>query len=111
MTDQIEELKKTVKRVTPGPSWIVDAYFKPVIERLEATEAQVRQLKTSRPIDEWHEDIGDVLWWTFPIEEAPYCGNPIDSEWPGYHTHWTPIVVPEAASEDINLPGRKQPNE
>jgi hypothetical protein len=99
MTDQIEELKKTVKRVTPGPAWVVDVYFKPFIERLEAAEAQVRQLKTARPIDEWHEDYGDVLWWTFPIEEAPYCGNPLDSAWPGYHTHWTPIVVPEKEAE------------
>ncbi|MCV4233330.1 hypothetical protein OHJ21_19285 [Virgibacillus sp. LDC1] len=101
MTDQIEELKKIFKSAIAGPSWVVDVYFKPFIERLEAAEAQVRQQKTARPIDEWHEDIGDVLWWAFPIEEAPYCGNPLDSEWPGYHTHWTPIVVP------INLPGEE----
>jgi len=66
----------------------------------------------ARPLDEWTEADGDVLWWTFPIEEAPYLGSPIclghtveihtqDSlrpriaarcqigGWPGYHTHWT----------------------
>jgi hypothetical protein len=39
----------------------------------------------------WHEDMGDVLWWRFPIDEAPYVGSPIASDWPGYHTHFTPL--------------------
>ncbi|OMF37452.1 hypothetical protein BK133_05190 [Paenibacillus sp. FSL H8-0548] len=46
------------------------------------------------PIDEWHEDIGDVLWWLFPIQEPPYCGSPLDSNWPNFHTHWTPLIIP-----------------
>lgn len=49
----------------------------------------------ARPIDEWDEDMGDVLWWKFPIEEAPYVGSPLDAAWPGYHTHWTPIPIPK----------------
>ncbi len=49
---------------------------------------------TARPIDEWHEDYGDVLWWIFPIAEPPYCGSPLASDWPEYHTHWTPLVYP-----------------
>ncbi len=70
-----------------------------------------------RPFSEWHEEIGDVLWWKFPITEAPYVGTPLDlgqtvevtlrahnvdklmratvGGWPGYHTHWTPIPLPE----------------
>lgn len=48
-----------------------------------------------RPINEWHEDKGDVLWWSFPIEEPPYYGSPVDSDWPDYHTHWTPLIIPE----------------
>lgn len=65
------------------------------------------------PLSEWHEDDGDVLWWKFPIEEAPYIGSPLSlgqtvevtlraygidklmrcqvGGWPGYHTHWTPL--------------------
>ena len=39
----------------------------------------------------WHEDVGPVLWWRFPISEPPWCGTPLDSDWPGYHTHWTPL--------------------
>jgi len=48
----------------------------------------------ARPLDEWHEDVGPALWWCFPIEEAPYAGDPRCDDWPGYHTHWTPIPLP-----------------
>jgi len=74
----------------------------------------------ARPIDEYHEDMGPVLWWKFPIEEPPYVGTPNDvgrtisvivtgtrenggyatgesyqvGGWPGYHTHFTPIPIP-----------------
>lgn len=72
----------------------------------------------ARPLAEWHEDIGPVLWWRFPIDEPPYVGTPLDNGqpvevlfhtrartkivhrdsvggWPGYHTHFTPIQIPE----------------
>ena len=69
---------------------------------------------TPRPLDEWHEDMGDMLWWKFPITEAPYVGTPLDigqtaeihvagagrvarfdlPGWPGYHTHFTEIPMP-----------------
>jgi hypothetical protein len=48
---------------------------------------------TARPLLEWHEDRGDVLWWRFPVEEPPYVGSPLDTDWPGYHTHWTPLPL------------------
>lgn len=31
-----------------------------------------------RPFHEWHEDHGDVLWWLWPIEQAPWVGSPLD---------------------------------
>lgn len=70
-----------------------------------------------RPLEEWHEDFGDCLWWSFPVEEPPYVGSPLDcgfnvpvtvgdnefyarvGGWPGYHTHWTPIPVPQPPKE------------
>ena len=64
-------------------------------ERLRAIAAP-RVATVARPIDEWHEDRGDALWWRFPIDEPPYVGSPICDDWPGYHTHWTPIVCPDA---------------
>lgn len=67
---------------------------------------------TPRHISEYHEDMGDVLWWKFPIDEPPYVGHPnvcgyrvearllsSDGEerevsmyvggWPGYHEWFT----------------------
>lgn len=33
---------------------------------------------TPRPFYEWNEAYGDVLWWLWPIEQAPYVGSPLD---------------------------------
>lgn len=71
-----------------------------------------------KPLREWTDEDGPVLWWKFPITEAPYCGTPNDvgmavemrhyvggegeikttrtfvGGWPGYHTHWTRFELP-----------------
>ena len=74
----------------------------------------------ARPISEYHEDYGPVLWWKFPVDEPPYIGSPLDlgqtveitvraynvdklmrcdvGGWPGYHTHFTKIPLVEAPS-------------
>lgn len=57
---------------------------------------------TPRPLEEWHEDCGDVLWWLFPVREPPYCGTPLCTNWPGYHTHWTPTPMPCVTKEMLN---------
>lgn len=86
-----------------------------------AIAATIRLLQTEidrnvrpRPLSEWTEEDGNVLWWRFPIEEPPYCGSPHDlghtvelhtqdsaepriaarcsiGGWPGGYTHWTRI--------------------
>lgn len=46
----------------------------------------------ARPLDDWHEDIGPVLWWFFPVSEAPWVGTPNDDDFlHDYYTHWTPL--------------------
>jgi hypothetical protein len=65
----------------------------------ECPMADSRNHLLARPESEWHEDDGVALWWVFPIVEEPYCGSPLYTDWPGYHTHWTPIVVPDAPSD------------
>jgi hypothetical protein len=70
------------------------------VERLEdaldAKDAEIARLKAdaahlveARPGEEYHDDFGPVMWHRFPIEEAPWVGMPEDSDWPGYHTHFT----------------------
>jgi hypothetical protein len=49
----------------------------------------------ARSLNEWKEEFGSVLWWKFPIKEAPYVGSPLDEDFPEYVTHWTRIEVPE----------------
>lgn len=66
-----------------------------VYDEIKSGRFEIENPAIARPIDDWHEDFGDVLWWRFPVEEPPYCGTPLDSSWPNYHTHWTPIIVPE----------------
>lgn len=70
----------------------------------------VRQLgkledaNTPRPIEEWHEDYGDCLFWKFPIEEPPYCGNPLDSNFiDDYYTHFTMLIEPLESDGDENV--------
>ncbi|MBF5091956.1 hypothetical protein F1640_18550 [Novosphingobium sp. NBM11] len=35
-------------------------------------------ISNPRPLHEWHEDYGNVLWWLWPIDEPPYVGTPLD---------------------------------
>lgn len=79
-------------------------------------------MTVARPLAEWTEEDGDVLWWFFPMTEAPWIGSPLScghtvelwtraapqnlmvmrgmvGGWPGYHTHWTPLPpIPTQAS-------------
>lgn len=52
------------------------------------------EIERARPLSEWHEDVGPVVWWRFCRDERPdeasWIGTPLDDDWPGYHTHWTP---------------------
>lgn len=56
-----------------------------------------------QPIDEWHEDIGPCLWWKFPIEEPPYSGSPLDTDFPSYVTHFTEIIMPWEVEENEEM--------
>lgn len=53
-----------------------------------------RTAKCARPLSDWAADMGPVLWWAFPISEPPFLGTPSSEDWPGFHTHWTPLTVP-----------------
>lgn len=42
------------------------------------------------PLSDWREEDGPVLWFRLPVDEPVWIGTPLDEDWPGYHTHWTP---------------------
>ena len=77
---------------------------KSVLTKLEEPQKVIAQLS-----EKWHEDIGPVLWWDFPVEEPPYCGTPLDDDFPKYKTHFTELHIPDEVEEEpkyyIKLPG------
>ena len=45
-----------------------------------------------RPVDEWHEDIGTVIFFKLHAGEPPCITDPLSSDWvDGYFTHWIPL--------------------
>lgn len=57
------------------------------IVRLTADLAKYTVL---HPAADWHEGIGDAVWYRYPITEPPSVGSPLVVGWPeDYYTHWT----------------------
>lgn len=60
----------------------------------DSRDARCAVAPIARPLEDWHEDDGNVVWFTWQdgewLDEPSYIGQPRDSDWPGYHTHWTP---------------------
>lgn len=61
---------------------------------IAAITAALRAAPEARPLDEWHEDYGYGVWFTWDdgewLGEPSYIGSPNCDDWPGYHTHWIP---------------------
>ncbi len=81
-------------------TWEWDMYQCAIRDR-EKLKRKLVAAQNAQPLDEWCEDIGCVLWWEFPITEPPYCGSPLDADWPGYHTHWTSLIMPQPPKEAL----------
>lgn len=82
--EHIEDIKARIRMAAKNAEIAITA----------AKESRITAKPKLHTLEEWHEDYGDVLWWKIPISEAPYCGSPLDSAWPGYHTHWTELIYP-----------------
>ncbi len=61
--------------------------------RYHESEGAMMDLTMLRPLDEYHEDAGAVLWWTVPIVEPPHVGwGPgLEEDFPDHLTHWSPL--------------------
>ena len=51
--------------------------------------------KYAKHIDDYHEDMGPVLWWRDPIVEPPYVGTPDYEDFDDTYKWWSPIDTPE----------------
>jgi hypothetical protein len=108
MTDKTEAQPEAMRVA----AWLINAPFKTTHgdmliggRELRRQHAEIEQLKArlsqaqavpliARQLGEWHEDDGPVMWWAWNgsewAGEPAWCGTPLSSDWPGYHTHWTP---------------------
>lgn len=91
--EKLEELIKQAERRNPDCGIFPYILAEELVQNGVTIQewVSVDEPPIARSLEEWHEDFGDVLWWQFPIEEPPYVGSPLCSDWPGYHTHWTPL--------------------
>ncbi|MEN1942691.1 hypothetical protein WCE55_02365 [Luteimonas sp. MJ293] len=86
--------------------WLDPAVYGPPREQhgysleVASLSQQPAAVDGARPLDDWHEDDGPVVWWKLPVDEPAWIGTPLDSDWPEYHTHWTPHpAVPALAAQ------------
>jgi hypothetical protein len=91
-----------------GSDAIAAFLFERARELIEAraTIARLRTLSCARPIDDWSEEDGAVLWWKLPLSEPPYSGTPLDDDFPDYVTHWTPTPIPILEPAEPGKDGR-----
>ncbi len=70
----------------------IDNMYAGVRNKLTVARAKIAELESMvpRPLADYHEDFGPVTWWKLPVDEPAWIGRPDDSDWPGYHTHFTP---------------------
>ena len=72
-----------------------------LISKMDTTQPLKQITKVIAHLAEkWHEDIGPVLWWDFPVEEPPYCGTPLDDDFPKYKRHFTELHIPDEVEEE-----------
>ncbi len=70
----------TESTMVPSTKW-ADRLIGQVYPQLEEDPYHAIVATPFYPAEEWHDELGDVLWWTFPIQEPPYVGSPLDTDW------------------------------
>ena len=71
--------------------YVKSAKVRELIDQLDEPQADKVEAHLA---EHWDENIGDVLWWNFPVEEPLYYGTPLDERFPKYKTHFTTIKMP-----------------
>ena len=87
LQQQIMELKEFIA----GQKEVIESLQGEIIEQAKYAELG-KSVSTLRPIEDLHEDHGDVLLWQLPICEAPDVGSCIDCNFDeNLYTHWSPL--------------------
>jgi hypothetical protein len=89
-----------------GNGLMYDVDFSYALEEYRAAAAPV-----AIPGERYHEDMGPVTWWRLPVDEPPWVGTPNDSDWPGYHTHFTPAPTNPLNAHALPLPTPEAAND
>lgn len=89
LADLIEDRQRVIERPCPPDErhcpCVTGAFI-----RAEKAEALLASITTLHPSEDYHEDYGNVLWWSAPIKEPPYCGTSLDDGFiEEYYTHWS----------------------
>lgn len=64
-------------------------------EVIQAVEALLPA--QAKPLESWTPDLGPVAWWCYSesfhewVTSLPWIGTPEDIDWPGHHTHFSPL--------------------
>ena len=82
-----EEPLPVVCNISENGVWLYEE------DEISLTESDAEKVE-AHLAEHWNEDVGDVLWWNFPVEEPPYCGTPLDEHFPKHKTHFTTIDMP-----------------
>lgn len=102
-----QEKEKFIEKILSWGSWCnevhtgeLDRYVKiSKVRELIKCVNEPQKVK-ARLAKHWDEDLGDCLWWNFPVEEPPYCGTPLDDDFPKYKTHFTELHIPDEVEEE-----------
>lgn len=94
VVDVYAAVRQTLEEKYPEDGWSAETM---TIDAARAALAQQAGGQTqpliARALADWHEDDGPVAWWAWCghewAGEPAWVGTPLDSDWPGYHTHWT----------------------
>lgn len=90
------EISEAIKIINAGLAWAswTDEQQAAMKLALGALFTQ-RNVTEPIPIEKWHEDDGNVIWWKLPINEPPYVGTPLDIDFEqDYYTHFTILIEP-----------------
>lgn len=58
--------------------------------------AELNSTRMARPLSEWKQEQGPVLWIKRPFDGRMWFGSPLDQGYPGAYAYWLP--VPKADS-------------